>query len=71
MRAFLIAGAAVAAVGLTAVAAAWFDLSFERAAVLAPVVVLTAGAAAFLVLLWSKVIWESLRRRPADEERPH
>jgi hypothetical protein len=67
MRVFLIVGAAAAALALTAIAAAWFDLSLERAAVLAPVVVLTAGAALFLVLLWSKVIWESVRRRPADD----
>jgi hypothetical protein len=68
MRVTIAVGAALAAVGLTAIAAAWFDLSFERATVLAPVVVLTAGAAAFLVLLWSKVVWESFRRRrPVDE----
>jgi hypothetical protein len=40
-----------------------FELSLERAAVLAPVLVVVAGAAAGLVVLWSKVGWEALQRR--------
>jgi hypothetical protein len=40
-----------------------FDVSLERAAVLAPVIVVAFGAAAALVVLWAKVGWESLRRR--------
>jgi thiol:disulfide interchange protein len=35
----------------------------ERAAVLAPVIVVAVGAAAGLVVLWTKVGWESLRRQ--------
>jgi hypothetical protein len=52
-----------ACLGLTALAAVLLDLSFERAVVLAPVVVLVAGAAGFLVVLWTRVIWESIRGR--------
>ncbi|MGE5273476.1 MAG: hypothetical protein ACM3QU_06920 [Verrucomicrobiota bacterium] len=52
-----------ACAGLTALAAALLDWSFERAVVLAPVVVLVAGAAGFLVVLWTRVIWESIRGR--------
>ena len=52
-----------ACLGLTALAAVLLDLSFERAVVLAPVVVVVAGAAGFLVVLWSRVIWESIRGR--------
>ena len=37
--------------------------SWERAAVLAPVIVLAMGAAAGLVVLWTKVGWESLKRQ--------
>ena len=37
--------------------------SWERAAVLAPVIVLAVGAAAGLVVLWTKVGWESLKRQ--------
>jgi hypothetical protein len=40
-----------------------FELSLERAAVLAPVIVVAFGAAAGVVVLWAKVGWESLRRR--------
>jgi hypothetical protein len=40
-----------------------FEISFSRAAVLAPVIVVCAGAAAGLAVLWAKVGWESLRRR--------
>jgi hypothetical protein len=36
---------------------------WERAAVLAPVIVVAVGAAAGLVLLWTRVGWESLRRQ--------
>jgi hypothetical protein len=48
--------------GLDALAAWWLDWSFERAVILAPLVVAVAGAAAFLVVLWTRVAWESLRR---------
>jgi hypothetical protein len=40
-----------------------FEISLSRAAVLAPLIVVAAAAAAGLVVLWAKVGWESLRRR--------
>ena len=40
-----------------------FELSLERAAVLAPVLVVVFGAAAGLVVLWTKIGWEALQRR--------
>ena len=52
----------VAMLVLVAVAAAVTKYTLAQTAVLAPVVVVTAGAIAFLVLLWAKVIRESLRR---------
>jgi hypothetical protein len=39
-----------------------FDISWESALVLAPVFVVVLGAIAFLVVLWAKVIRDSLRR---------
>jgi hypothetical protein len=52
-------GLVIALVGLTS----WlFRWSLEEAAVLAPVIVVTVGATAFIAVLWSKVVWESLRR---------
>jgi hypothetical protein len=37
------------------------DLSVERALVLAPVLVLGFAALAAVVLLWTRIAWESLR----------
>jgi uncharacterized membrane protein len=60
-RAALLSGLATAALVLLAV---WiFELPLERAAVLAPVLVLVAGAIAGLVVLWTRVGWESIRTR--------
>jgi hypothetical protein len=53
----------VVCAGLDALAAWLLDWSFERAAILAPVVVAVAGTVAFLVVLWTRVAWESVRRR--------
>jgi hypothetical protein len=36
---------------------------FEHLALLAPAIVIALGAVAGLVVLWSRVGWESLRRR--------
>jgi hypothetical protein len=36
---------------------------FEHLALLAPVIVIAVGALAALVVIWSRVGWESLRRR--------
>jgi hypothetical protein len=58
----LLASLAVCA-GLTALAAWILDWSFQRAATLSPVIVVVVGAAAFLVVLWSRVVWESIRKR--------
>ena len=58
---------AVACVALTALVAFVFDLSPTRALALAPVIVAAVGAAIFLVLLWTKVIWESMRRSSTEE----
>ena len=62
MRARVFTTAAAAVVALVAVSAWLFQWSAEQAALLAPVIVATAGATAFIFLLWTKVAWESLRR---------
>jgi len=55
--------AASVAVTVLVVLAVWItDLSFQRAALLAPVLVIGLGAVAGLVVFWGKVGWESLRR---------
>jgi uncharacterized membrane protein len=60
-RAVLVSSLATAVIVLLAVWA--FELPLERAAVLAPVLVVIAGAVAGLVMLWTRVGWESLQRR--------
>ena len=55
--------AASVAVTALVVVAVWItDLSFQRAALLAPVLVIGVGALAGLVVFWGKIGWESLRR---------
>jgi hypothetical protein len=49
--------------GLTALAGWMLDWSFERAVILSPLVVAVAGAVGFLVVLWTRVAWDSVRGR--------
>ena len=65
VRALLVS--AVACAALTLLVALVFDLSLTHALALAPVIVATAGGAIFLVLLWTKVIWDSTRGRSTEE----
>ena len=51
---------ALATAALVALAVWLFGLSFDRAAVLAPLLVAVVGG---LFVLWTKVGWESLQRR--------
>lgn len=60
-KAALISGGVTAVLVLLVV---WvFEVSIDRAAVLAPVIVVAFGAAAGVVVLWAKVGWEALQRR--------
>jgi len=52
-----------ACLGLTAITARLLDWSLEKAIILAPIIVVVAGAAAFLFVLWGKVVRESIRGR--------
>ena len=61
--ALTLAGAAVAS--LVAATAVLFRMPLDRAAALAPVIVVTAGATVFITLLWVRIVWESLRGRSA------
>jgi hypothetical protein len=61
-RAHTFAAAAAIVAGLVALSAWLFQWSVEQATLLAPVIVATAGATAFIFVLWAKVAWEGLRR---------
>jgi hypothetical protein len=54
--------ASVAVTGIVVLAVWISDLSFERAALLAPVLVIGLGAVAGLVVFWGRIGWDSLRR---------
>jgi hypothetical protein len=55
------AASVLACAVLVVVGKVLFDLSWESAFVLAPVFVFLLGAIAFLLVLWTKVIRDSLR----------
>jgi hypothetical protein len=59
----LVLGSALLCAAAVAGTAFLFDLRLERAVVLAPVIVLAVGAAAGLVVLWTRVAMESVRKR--------
>jgi cytochrome bd-type quinol oxidase subunit 2 len=59
-RAAIVSGLVTA--GLVLLAMWVFELSADRAMVLAPVIVVAVGAAAGVAVLWAKVGWESLKR---------
>ena len=63
----LLLGSAVVAVGLVALASVLLDLSFERAALLAPLIVLAVGAAVALVVLWARVALDPVIRRRREQ----
>jgi hypothetical protein len=61
-RAHTLAATAAVVAGLVAVSAVLFQWSLEKATLLAPVIVATAGATAFIFVLWAKIAWDGLRR---------
>jgi hypothetical protein len=54
--------ASVAVTAIVVVAVAITGLSFQRAALLAPVLVIGIGALAGLVVFWGRIGWDSLQR---------
>lgn len=54
--------ASVAVTAIVVLAVAVSDLSFQRAVLLAPVLVIGIGALAGLVVFWGRIGWESLQR---------
>jgi hypothetical protein len=59
-----LAAASVAVTALVLVTVWLTDLSFERATLLAPVLVVGLAAVAGLVVFWGRVGWESFRASP-------
>lgn len=64
VRARTVVSVSLAVVALVLVAAWLFEWPLEKAIYLAPVLVVAFAAAAGLVVLWTRVVWESLRGSP-------
>ena len=60
-RAVLIAVAAC--LGLAAITALLLDWSFGKAVILSPIIVMVAGAAGFLLVLWTRILVDTFRGR--------
>lgn len=63
MRPTALVLAAAAVASLVAATAVLFRMPLDRAAALAPVIVITLGATVFLAVLWTKIELDSLRRQ--------
>ena len=70
MRVPVLVAATVGVLGVVALSALVFGLSFERAALLAPAIVLCVGGAIALVILWGKAAIDVWRRRRVPSDPP-
>ena len=61
LRVVLIAFAAC--LGLAAITALLLDWSFGKAVILSPIIVMVAGAAGFLLVLWTRILVDTFRGR--------
>jgi hypothetical protein len=52
-----------ACLALAAITALLLDWSFGKAVILSPVIVMVAGAAGFLIVLWTRILLDTFRGR--------
>ena len=55
--------ALAACLALAAITALLLDWSFGKAVILSPVIVMVAGAAGFLLVLWTRILVDTFRGR--------
>jgi len=67
MRLSVMLAVAVGSLAVVALSALVFGLSFERAALLAPAIVICVGGAVGLLVLWGKAALEPWRRRRVQD----
>jgi hypothetical protein len=70
MRVSMWVGVAVGVLAVVALSALVFGLSFERAALLAPAIVICVGGALALLILWGKAALDVWRRRRVPSDPP-
>ena len=63
MRPRVVLIALAACLALAAITALLLDWSFGKAVILSPVIVLVAGAAGFLLVLWTRILLDTFRGR--------
>ena len=62
MRVPVVVCSLVVSIALVVLVSWWLDMSIERAVYLAPVIVLSFGALAALIVLWTRVALDPLLR---------
>ena len=63
MRIRVVLIALIACLALAAIAALALGWSFQKAVILSPVIVMVAGAAGFLIVLWTRILLDTFRGR--------
>ena len=63
MRLRVVLVASAACLGLAAITALLLDWSFGKAVILSPIIVMVAGAAGFLLVLWTRILVDTFRGR--------
>jgi hypothetical protein len=63
MRVSVVVIAFAACLALAAITALLLDWSFGKAVILSPVIVVVVGAAAFLLVLWTRILVDTFRGR--------
>ena len=63
MRTPVVLIAFAATLALAAITALLLDWSFGKAVILSPVIVMVAGAAGFLLVLWTRILVDTFRGR--------
>ena len=63
MRPRVVLVAVAACLALAAITAVLLDWSFGKAVILSPIIVMVAGAAGFLLVLWTRILVDTFRGR--------
>jgi hypothetical protein len=67
VRVLVAAASTVTAVGLVFLVAWWFEMPLERAVYLAPIIVVSFGALAGIVVIWTRIALDPILRRRREQ----